>query len=217
MKFLAILVVLALAQAQLPYVSNFLVADYLGNWYEVASSPIVHWTFEKNGYCVRATYGLETTGPQAGDLSVLNVMRTGGPKGPVQEITGYAYPPNPSTPAQLEVQLSGTPLAAYWVVQVGPIVDKKYQWAIVSEPSMTFMWVLARDPFEYEKLYEKQVQQIVYNLDHGTNVNHMVLIDFFNCALIFKNFNFLKYIFSGFKFQKKIEKMLHQLFLRLLS
>ncbi|NDW60516.1 lipocalin family protein, partial [Yangia sp. PrR004] len=42
---------------------------YLGDWYEVASSPWVHTTFEKNGFCNRARYGALADG----NLSVYNV------------------------------------------------------------------------------------------------------------------------------------------------
>jgi len=41
---------------------------YLGNWYEVVSSPMVHLTFEKDAYCSRATYSLRNDG----SLNVLN-------------------------------------------------------------------------------------------------------------------------------------------------
>lgn len=63
----------------------------MGNWYEVASSPWVHLTFEKDAYCTRATYGLLDDG----NLSVLNMERYGSPTGEVKEINGYATIPNP--------------------------------------------------------------------------------------------------------------------------
>ncbi|KAM3132786.1 hypothetical protein pb186bvf_015091 [Paramecium bursaria] len=165
-----IIALMGAVAANLQYVQNLQVPSYLGNWHEVASSPIVHWTFERNGYCVRASYGLQADG----NISVTNIMRKGSPTGQVETITGSAFAPNPNTPAQLKVQLDGTPQANYWVVAVGPIINGSYQWALVSEPSKTFMWVLARNPTEYAKLYEKDVKALVKELGFTNFVNKYV-------------------------------------------
>ncbi|CAD8186092.1 unnamed protein product [Paramecium octaurelia] len=161
MNKLFLVILLGLASAQLQSVQTLNVTQYLGNWYEVASSPWVHFTFEKDAFCTRATYGLQSDG----NLSVLNMERYGSPSGEVKEITGYAYIPNPEQPGQLKVHLEGAPFeyADYWIVQLGPVKNEQYQWAIVSEPSKFFMWVLARDPVEYNLLYATQVQNTVTN------------------------------------------------------
>ena len=35
---------------------------YLGDWYEIATSRLVHKLFERDGFCVRATYSLNPDG-----------------------------------------------------------------------------------------------------------------------------------------------------------
>ena len=45
------------------------VAAYLGDWYEIGTSPAVHLTFERHGFCSRATYTLRDDGK----INVLNV------------------------------------------------------------------------------------------------------------------------------------------------
>ena len=41
----------------------------------------------------------------------------------------------------------------YWIVELGPIVNGKYDYVIVSEPWKKFMWVLSRDPVTYYEKY----------------------------------------------------------------
>jgi lipocalin len=93
-KLLLIALVSLATATQLQSVQTLNVTQYLGNWYEVASSPWVHLTFEKDGYCNRATYELMADG----NLSVLNLERYGSPSGDVHSITGYATIPNPAQP-----------------------------------------------------------------------------------------------------------------------
>ena len=48
-------------------------------------------------------------------------------------ITGIAYYDNDDCCGYLTVQLEGTPEAPYWVLEVGPIVNDYYDYAIVSD------------------------------------------------------------------------------------
>jgi lipocalin len=57
----AFLVFLVAVQA-LDTVKELDINAYLGDWYEVASSPLVRLTFERNGFCQRATYTLRDDG-----------------------------------------------------------------------------------------------------------------------------------------------------------
>ena len=69
-KEIIILICLLLnTSSAIDVVTDYDIEAYLGYWYEVASSPWVHTTFEKNGFCNRATYGALASG----DLSVYNV------------------------------------------------------------------------------------------------------------------------------------------------
>ena len=71
MKNLIVLALLLTVSLSLDVVTDYDIPSYLGDWFEVASSPFVHSTFEKNGYCVRARYGTNVDGT----LSVYNVQR----------------------------------------------------------------------------------------------------------------------------------------------
>lgn len=77
-------------QYPLQVVNDYNLESYLGDWFEVASSPIVHYTFERFGYGVRARYGVK----ENGQLSVYNVERYKAPNGPIKSIEGYAYIPD---------------------------------------------------------------------------------------------------------------------------
>jgi lipocalin len=46
----------------------------------------------------------------------------------------------------------------YWILALGPIVDGKYQYSVVSEPRKLMMWVLARDPQDYINIHETTVK-----------------------------------------------------------
>eukprot|EP01099_Mayorella_cantabrigiensis_P008860 TRINITY_DN887_c0_g4_i2.p1 TRINITY_DN887_c0_g4~~TRINITY_DN887_c0_g4_i2.p1 ORF type:complete len:207 (-),score=57.22 TRINITY_DN887_c0_g4_i2:82-669(-) len=120
------------------------VTQYLGLWYNIAADDLVLSTFQTD-YCVTAEYGLNPNGT----VSVLNSQRDGSISGPEENITGYAYQPDPvNYPGKLKVHLEGAgPQAApYWVLELGPVVNNQYSWVIVSDPICGFMWVLARTP-----------------------------------------------------------------------
>ena len=57
MKYIIALMIVVTVLAELPVVPSYDLLGYLGDWYEVASSPAVHDTFERGGRCSRARYG----------------------------------------------------------------------------------------------------------------------------------------------------------------
>ena len=88
-------------------------------------------------------------------------------------------------PAKLRVHLNGAPKsgANYWIIRLGPIINGKYEWAIVSEPDKLFMWVLARDPVLYRNKYEYTVEEIVtYELGFNNLFNKYVPRSFEGCV-----------------------------------
>ena len=101
--------------------SPFDISQYLGIWYEISTSPINVDTFERNCYCTRANYTLESDG----DVSVKNSCNTGSITGPLQIANGTAIIPDPSEPAKIKVSFGG-PYAPYWV-----IINDDYQNAVV--------------------------------------------------------------------------------------
>ena len=48
------------AQVGPPTIDDLNVEQYLGRWYQTYASPIVYQTFEKDGFCCTATYGMYT-------------------------------------------------------------------------------------------------------------------------------------------------------------
>ncbi|CAD8079240.1 unnamed protein product [Paramecium primaurelia] len=161
-------------------VDDFDVESYLGDWFEVASSPWVYTTQEKNGFCTRARYG---TLP-SGDISVYNIQRYGAGDGPIRFIEGYARIPDLRQKGKLKVYLNKGEVVGgdYWIIELGPLINKQYQWAIVSEPEMLLMWVLSRNPQQYREEYEDYVRDRVSALGFNGVLNQYVPRFFDKCV-----------------------------------
>jgi apolipoprotein D and lipocalin family protein len=112
------------------------VARYMGRWYEIASFPS---RFQpRNGRNTRTTYTLreDTT------VDVLNETWSEGKRSYVE---GTAYKADPaSDEAKLKVKFYVPPflpiipvVGNYWVLYV----DDDYQYALVGEPSLKYLWV----------------------------------------------------------------------------
>lgn len=122
------------------------VQPYMGTWYQVAWYP--NWFQRKCASDTQATYRLLPEGR----VEVLNRCRTA--EGATDGVLGVAKPVGKLEggalmPAQLEVSFLPTWLrwlpigwGSYWVVHLAD--DGRY--AIVSEGSREYLWVLARSP-----------------------------------------------------------------------
>lgn len=125
------------------------VAPYMGTWYQVAWIPN---RFQKQ--CLSDTVAVYRDLGN-GNLEVLNRCKLADGKN--DSVLGVARPPAGEArieagqlmPARLEVSFvpawlrwMGIGWGAYWVVDLAP--DGRY--AIVSEVSRTYLWVLARQP-----------------------------------------------------------------------
>ena len=145
---LAFLSASAHAQASIPVeaLPSLNVPAYMGTWYQVAWFPN---RFQKQ--CVsdtKATYRLLP----GGQVEVINRCLRG--DGAMDSVVGIARPAgsvlrgNQLEPAQLQVSflpawLRWLPIwGTYWVLDLAP--DGRY--AVVSEPSREYLWVLARKP-----------------------------------------------------------------------
>ncbi len=79
--------------------------------------------------------------------------------GPESEIYGWAGQDDPKQPAELTVHLDGVPVGApYWVVALGEVKDKQYQWAVVSDGLQVSLFVLARNVTEFNSKYDETVR-----------------------------------------------------------
>ena len=122
------------------------VPGYMGTWYQVAWFPN---RFQKQ--CLRDTTATYRRLPEGG-IEVLNRCRVA--DGSIDAVVGLARPTesvlagDTLSPARLEVSflpraLRWLPIwGSYWVIQLA--ADGRY--AVVSEPSRKFLWVLAREP-----------------------------------------------------------------------
>ncbi|MBN8504366.1 MAG: lipocalin family protein [Burkholderiales bacterium] len=122
-------------------------AAYMGRWHQVALYPN-----RFQAQCLDSTSATYTLRPD-GRVTVLNRCRT---KDGWDETEGVARPRDGAqardgmlAPASLEVNFLPTALrwlgvgwGQYDVLQLGP----GQQWAVVSEPSQQYLWVLARTP-----------------------------------------------------------------------
>ena len=136
----------AWAQAPVSAISGLDVTKYQGKWFQVALIPN-----KFQAMCVADTTATYTPLP-SGRIEVLNRCRTS--NGSFTEAVGearFAQPPPQSNarPAQLQVRFAPAWLSwldavwgNYWVLAL----DKDYQWALVGEPSRSFLWLLSRTP-----------------------------------------------------------------------
>lgn len=107
---------------------------YGGRWYEIARYPA---PFQRGCVNVTADYALRDDGK----VDVLNTC--GAPDGSIRStIRGVARVVDTETNAKLAVSFGGLFEGAYWVIGL----DDDYQWAVVGEPSRTFLWILSRTP-----------------------------------------------------------------------
>jgi apolipoprotein D and lipocalin family protein len=137
------------AAAPLQPLPSLEVAPYMGTWYQVLW---IQNRFQKQ--CVADTAATYRDLGN-GTVEVINRCRTA--DGKTDSVTGVARPPagvsrieaGKLQPARLEVSFlpawlrwTGIGWGAYWVVDLAP--DGRY--AIVSEASREYLWVLSRQP-----------------------------------------------------------------------
>lgn len=137
------------AQQPLPALPSLDVADYMGTWYQVLWIPN---RFQKQ--CVSDTAATYRD-LRNGAVEVSNECRLA--NGQADRVVGIARPPSGVSridggklmPARLEVSFlpawlrwTGIGWGDYWVVDLAP--DGRY--AIVSEGSRQYLWVLSRKP-----------------------------------------------------------------------
>ncbi len=110
---------------------------YVGQWYEIATTPS-----QQQQVC-SGTKAIYSAGDD-GRINVTNQCNRGSLEGTVQTIDGYAEVVDETTNAKLEVTFFGFG-APYWVIALdGADSDEPYQWAVVSGPSDSSMWILSR-------------------------------------------------------------------------
>lgn len=153
------------------YVPDLNLEQYDGFWFEVYED-LFDESFQKGGSCVTAEYTLF----ENGTVGVLNKEIL--PNGTETSITGFAYYEGDNEGGELTVDLEGTPAPApYWVVELGPIVDDAYDYAIVSDNFQISLFVLARDVDRFFKLYNDDVLDSVESMGFTRKYNKPIVVN----------------------------------------
>ncbi|XP_071697230.1 temperature-induced lipocalin-1 [Rutidosis leptorrhynchoides] len=143
-----------MAKKSMDVVKGIDLARYMGRWYEIASFPS---RFQpKNGMNTRATYTLK----EDGTVNVLNETWSDGKRGYIE---GTAYKADPkSDEAKLKVKFYVPPFLPiipvtgdYWVLYL----DDDYQYALIGQPSRSYLWILSRKNELDDEIYNKLVEK----------------------------------------------------------
>jgi len=151
-------------------VSNFTASSFLGRWYQVYGSRSVLWTFEFGGRCTTADYGATE---REDVITVTNTVRPFSLL-PSIAVNGFAVqsPDVDNTPGLFNVQLGISSFFGgggeieklsfnngnYWIIELGPIIDEKYDWAVITNGlNKASLYILARDVDGFEQDYKTDV------------------------------------------------------------
>jgi len=116
---------------------------YAGKWYEIAKYPT---SFQAG--CSDST--AEYTPQDDGTIRVVNTCQPDD-GGALDTIEGYAQVADSQTNAKLTVYFPNSPIGApYWIIELGT----DYEYAVVGEPSRSFLWILSRTPTMDEGTYQ---------------------------------------------------------------
>ena len=118
---------------------------YTGVWYEIARLPN---SFEKGLVCTTATYTVK----EDGRITVVNEGRKGSAVGRKSRAVGTAWVVDPAEPAKLKVSFFWPFASDYWIIALDA---EQYRYAVVAGLNRRFLWVLSREPFVEDSLYER--------------------------------------------------------------
>ncbi len=134
---------LAALYPPLDVADNVDIASYTGLWYEIARYPT---RFQEGCYAVTAEYTLRDDGR----VRVVNACHEDSVDGPIRTIEGFAEVADDETNARLTVYFFYPFGAPYWILEL----DEDYRWAVIGEPSRTYLWILSRTPTLDAQTYE---------------------------------------------------------------
>lgn len=121
-----------------PVVSEIDLSAYVGDWYQIADFPQFYESF--CSYCTTASYAVNDDGTVAVKNSCRSSLNA---KDTTINAKGIFLP---NEIAKLKVIFFGFFPGSYWIMKTGPIVDGKYQWALVSDKSRSSLYILSRTP-----------------------------------------------------------------------
>lgn len=118
--------------------------QYAGKWYEIASYP---QRFQKGCHCTTANYSLS----KKGYVIVENRCNRDSINGRQSYIKGKAFVVRNSGNAKLKVQFFWPFRADYWIIDLAD----DYSYAVVSNPSKKYLWILSRSPKMNDAIYHQ--------------------------------------------------------------
>lgn len=139
-------------------------SSYTGKWYQAATSRSTKLFGTGIKFSnVTATYNC-IDNCSTNNITVLNE----GYNENKDHITikGFSYSENNEVPSKRKLNFEGVPFEGnYWVVKLGPILNNKYEYAVVSGPlSKLFgtrfsLYVICRNIEDYKLKYEDEVKK----------------------------------------------------------
>ena len=147
---------------------------YVGKWYQTYGDNF-NKLFQGNGRCSTANYSLLNNGK----VSVLNQQINENDE--LDMITGCAYYKDDDNGGYLTVSLKNNPDAPYWVLELWPLVDNYYDYAIVSDNRALSLYVLTRDVDRFYELYNDTVLVSLGDFRFKKKYNHPVTMDQTDC------------------------------------
>ena len=135
--------VAAFGQVPLESVSKVDLSRYTGRWFEIAKYPN---RFERK--CDSNTTAIYTL-RNDGKISVLNTCKTR--EGKLTQSNGWAKVVDQATGSKLKVTFFWPFFGDYWIIDLG----SKYEYAVIGEPSRTYLWILSRTAKIDDKLYSE--------------------------------------------------------------
>jgi apolipoprotein D and lipocalin family protein len=162
---LLIIMIFSTAQSQKSpsVVSSVDLNRYKGLWYEIARLPNF---FERKLKCTSATYTIRDDGR----ITVLNKgYYISDPKKSTSS-KGIAWIPDKNSPAKLKVQFFWPFSGDYWIMEL----DKDYQYVLVGDPSVKYLWILAREKKMNESTYKMLLQKAI---DNGYDVRTIIRVE----------------------------------------
>jgi lipocalin len=156
-------------------VDELIISQYMGKWYQVYKDNFDN-LFQKNGICSTAEYSLS-------EDNIVKVLNTQITNNKYDSISGIAYYNDDDCCGYLTVELQGQSSAPYWVLELGPIVDNKYDYSIVSDNNAISLFVLTRDVDRFYKLYQEQVDASLTDFGFTKAYNKPETMNQTNCIV----------------------------------
>lgn len=145
-------------------IKSFELSRYVGKWYEIAR---LDHSFERGLEKISAEYSI------AGDGGVSVVNRGySSEDAEWKEAIGKAYFVNDKNEGYLKVSFFGPFYGSYVIFEID---QANYEYAFISGPDTSYLWLLARKPDvpqEVIEKFKKRSKELGFNTDELIFVNH---------------------------------------------